>query len=372
MAAGNLVSEHIRANRERITEAWRRRVAPLPGLSNVPPAAVADHMPEFLGELAGWIAGEEDAAARAYERLVQGHALQRLGIGVDLETLLREYAILREVVLTEVLAVVSTEKDRETLVQLNQALDLAMHESVQRFALRRDEVRDLFVSILGHDLRNPLQSLMFAADNLLAKPDCGEPSHARYATAIRRSGDTMARMIGDVLDFALGHLGGGIPAIPKTCDMGQICREVIEDLRTTNRGRAITLTTGGDLVGSWDRDRVSQALGNLISNALVHGVDPIVVRVTEEPDHQGVITSVRNAGPPIPPETIGSLFDPFKRGTKARRGGLGLGLYIVNQIALAHGATCEVRSTAAEGTTFSIRWPRTPLTEVKRPYQDEA
>lgn len=369
-SGSNPVSAHVMAHRDRITEAWRQRVLAIPELARLPPAAISDHMPEFLTELATWIGGDHDAAPRAFDKLVQGHALQRLGHGVDLSVLLEEYAILREVILVDLLAVPSDDVLRQALIQLHQALDLAISESLRQFTLRREQLREQFVGILAHDLRNPLQALMMGAESILVNPDCGQPSHARLAAAVRRGGDRMARMIRDLADFARGHLGGGIPAVPQTCDMGDICREAVDELRASHPDRDLRLSAPGQLVGSWDRDRVLQAISNLVANALVHGEDPITVRVFEEPDRQHVVTDVHNRGVAIPPAQLHTLFDPFSRGSKARRGGLGLGLYIVQQIALAHGAACNVTSADDDGTRFTIRWPRTPLSEVPRPYQE--
>jgi signal transduction histidine kinase len=328
-----------------------------------------DHLPEFLHELALATAGSSEASRRAYQLLVTGHALQRLGLGVTLSTLLEEYALLRRVVLSYLLRTVPVDELRQRLQELEGTFDLAVGESVQTFTARRDERRDQFVSVLGHDLRGPLQAVRLGAESILGQPACGTPAHARTAAAIRRSAERMQRLISDVIDFARGQLGGGIPAVPVTCDLGEMCREVADELRVAHPDRQLSVVTSGDLVGSWDRDRLIQAISNLASNALIHGRDPVTIRAFEEPDREAVTTEVHNLGPPIPEEQLPTLFDAFRRGEAAHPGGLGLGLYIVQQIAHAHGGECVVRSSEAEGTTFSIKWPRTPLTAVPRPYQ---
>ncbi len=365
------IGRRLVAGRKEITDEWYRRIAALPELQRIPPSGIMDHMPEFLYELARASSGDQDATRRAYEQLVSGHALQRLGFGVGLPTLLDEYAVLRQVILEHLLPAGPAESLREELLELDRAFDLAIRGSVRSFAARRDELREQFVSVLGHDLRNPLQALTMGAESILRRPDCGDPTHARAAATIRRSAERMHRLISDVIDFARGQLGGGIPAVPVTCDMGEVCHEVVEELSVGHPDRALSVETSGDLKGSWDRDRLAQAISNLVSNALIHGRDPITVRAFESPDHQTVTTEVHNAGPPIPAELIPTLFEAFRHGRTGARGSLGLGLFIVQQIALAHGGTCHVRSTEAEGTTFSIRWPRAPLTEVPRPYQPE-
>lgn len=363
------IGRRLIALRTEIVEEWRHRVAALPGLARLPPSAIVDHLPEFLYELAYASSGSSEATRRAYERLISGHTLQRLGFGVELATLLEEYAVLRQVILAHLLRAGPAELHQDDLLQLDRTLDLAIVGSVRTFAARRDELRDQFVGMLAHDLRSPLQALIVGAETILRQADCGVPAHERAAAAIRRSAERMRRLISDVIDFARGQLGGGIPAIPVTCDMGEVCREIVDEMRVVHPARALTVVASGDLIGSWDRDRLLQALSNLVSNALIHGSDPIEIRAFEDAERQAVTTEVRNAGPPIPEEMMPGLFDPFRRGKAAKPGGLGLGLHIVQQIALAHGAECRVRSSAGEGTTFSIRWPRAPLTEVPRPYQ---
>jgi signal transduction histidine kinase len=363
------VIRFVADHREQITNRWRERVAAIPEVSALPPAALVDHMPEFLLELTRWIDGSAEGPERAYMHLVQGHALQRLGHGIDLGIVLTEYQILREVILIDTLAAVSD--DAKGIIDINRGLDLACSEAVRRYSLHREEIRERFVGILGHDLRNPLMSLTLAAETVIATP-CAQASHARLATAIKKGGERMGRMISDLVDFALGQLGGGIPSVPQTADLGEICREAVDELRATHPDRTIELRTKGSLVGSFDHDRVVQVMSNLVANALLHGSDPITIRVQEAADHQTVVTEVHNEGASIPAELLPHLFDPFRRGSRARRGGLGLGLYIVQQIALAHGATCVVDSSEERGTTFRIAWPRAPLGDVPRPYQEKA
>ncbi len=367
-ALGAIGRQLVEARTDIINE-WLDQVGPLPELQRIPPSAIVDHMPEFLFELARATAGDPDATQRAYEQIINGHALQRLGFGVSLSTLLEEYAALRQVLLAHLLRATPEASLRDELPELDRTLEVAIAGSVRTFAARRDELREQFVGVLGHDLRGPLQALSIGAEAILRRPDCGDPGHARAAAAIQRSARRMGRLVSDIMDFVRGQHGVGIPAVPVTCDMGEVCREVADELQIAHPQRVLSVTTSGDLVGSWDRDRVVQAIANLLANALVHGRDPIELRAFEEPDRQSVTTQVHNAGPPIPEELIPTLFDPFRQGPTGAPGGLGLGLFIVQQIALAHGAYCTVLSSERAGTTFSIRWPRTPLTEVPRPYQ---
>jgi signal transduction histidine kinase len=170
----------------------------------------------------------------------------------------------------------------------------------------------------------------------------------------------MARMVEDLLGFAHGHLGEGIPVEPVPGDLGEIVRTAVDEARAANPDRPIKVEISGELRGSWDRGRVQQAFGNLIGNAIQYGTGAITV-VARADGPRAVVTEVANSGEPIPAEVLPVLFDPFRRGkqTAKKQGGLGLGLYIVREIALAHGATIDVTSTAASGTRFTLRWPRT-------------
>jgi hypothetical protein len=319
-----------------------------------------DHLPEFLDGLAAWIDGDTDLAERGFSRLAEGHALQRLGYGVGLETLTREYSKLR-VVLLRLLnkEVPPTDESREALVSLHEGMDQAINEAMHRYATRREEVRERFVAILGHDLRDPLSTVVISANVLAANPGL-KPEHRVIASRIVRACDRMQRMINDVLDFARGHLGNGIPANPTLNDMGEICRAAADEIIGANPQREVAVDLQGDLRGPFDRDRVHQAITNLIANAINHSEGSVEVRAYETDDRHAIITEVTSHGEKIPDGLRERLFDPFAQGDIAGpRRGLGLGLFIVQQIAIAHGALCDVTSDE-KATTFSIRWPRVP------------
>jgi signal transduction histidine kinase len=180
------------------------------------------------------------------------------------------------------------------------------------------------------------------------------------------SAERMKRMISDLLDFARGRLGGGIPLSPGPLDLASLCREVAEELEAGRPGREVGLELEGDLQGEWDADRLSQLLINLGKNALDYSPEETSVRFTLHGDGECVRLEVHNWGPPIPPEQLGSIFEPFRRFADEERSpsstsGLGLGLYIVEQIVRAHGGEVSVRSTEEEGTRFTVRLPRRPV-----------
>lgn len=219
-----------------------------------------------------------------------------------------------------------------------------------------EEIRERFIGMLGHDLRTPLGTISMAADHMLRSGQL--PAHIHRSTVvIARAAERMARMIRDLLDLARGRLGGAIPISPAPADVGEICRDVVEEMEVLHADRSIALRSEGDLDGRWDADRLAQAVANLLANAVAHGRDPIVVRARGEGDE--VTVEVSNGGPPIPPDERPYLFEAFRRARtgQGRASGLGLGLYIVSEIVSAHGGSVNVQSDES-GTTFALRLPR--------------
>jgi signal transduction histidine kinase len=221
--------------------------------------------------------------------------------------------------------------------------------------------RDRFMGILGHDLRNPLASITFGAAALLKRVD-RPPGEVKTLTRIVSSAERMEGMIHALLDLTRLHGGGGIPLEPKPIDLSAIVQQVVEELEATHTDREIRLDTRGDLAGTWDPDRLAQVVSNLLCNALDYSPPDTPVHISAEDHGADVVVRVKNLGPPIPPEILPVLFDPFRRGGSAPAGrasrGLGLGLYITQHIVQAHGGTIEATSTAEAGTNFIVHLPR--------------
>jgi signal transduction histidine kinase len=350
------IANFLRTEQAAIVARWVEEVhADQPAFKAPTEPVLLEHLPAFLSGLADWIDGDTNAAERSFAMLVSGSALQQLGYGVGLETLTREYSKLRMVVMRKLNGLLGDAANRESLVRMHEGMDRAISFAMHRYASHREEVRERFITILGHDLRDPLSTVIISANMLAANPAL-DREHRMVASRISRACNRMQRMINDVLDFARGHLGGGIPALPSQSDMGDIVKAATDEAVGANPQRMITCEVSGDLHGSFDRDRVHQAISNLIGNAVHHSQDRIEVRAFA--DHHAVITEVTSHGAPIPEAIRRRLFDPFASfdsGSPQR--GLGLGLYIVQQIALAHGASCDVDSNAT-GNVFRIRWPR--------------
>jgi len=219
------------------------------------------------------------------------------------------------------------------------------------------ELRDQFLAILGHDLRNPLQAISSTA--ALLERRLSDSVLIGMASRIRSNVRRMSALIDDVLDFARGRLGGGIGVDIKNCaDVESSLVSVVEELQDGSPQRHIVLDASVTQPVQCDLGRVQQVLSNLIGNALTHGAADSPVKVTVRDTDDELVLEVCNAGEPIPAESIGKIFQPFYRqSTSSNRQGLGLGLHICSQIVRAHGGTLSVASTKAEGTRFTVRLP---------------
>lgn len=356
---------HIRSHKNEIAETWERTVLgdDLPALRHLNHGALVDHLPDVLDALAAWLDGDTPTAERGFAAFAEQHALARLALGIEIDVLHIEYARLRRAILHELLALGWSDELRDDLIPLNDAIDRAIYVAVRRYSEHREYMRERFIGILAHDLRNPLNATSMAVDALLESASLGSADRARVLM-ISRAAQRMERMIDDVLDFARGHLGGGIPVQRTADNLADIAHTAVEEATNAHPDRAIHVSTIGDLRGRFDRDRVLQALGNLITNAVRYGMDPIRVDAWESDQRDAVFTRVTNAARErIPDAMLATLFEPFRQADDQRQGSLGLGLYIVAEIARAHGGTCEVSSSESE-TSFTIRWPRTPMAKA--------
>jgi signal transduction histidine kinase len=218
------------------------------------------------------------------------------------------------------------------------------------------ELREQFIAVLGHDLRNPLASIDAGAQLLLRMPLGDKAAHV--ATLMHRSAARMAALIDNVLDFARGRLGGGI-AVTRVADPGleTALMQVIAELRSAWPDRVIDSKLALSRPVACDNARIAQLFSNLLANALAHGDPAGPVRVRARSDDGGFELSVANLGEPIPRGTLGRLFQPFYRASaQPYQQGLGLGLYIASEIARAHDGALEVASSPEE-TRFTFRMP---------------
>ncbi|MFL5320819.1 MAG: ATP-binding protein [Myxococcaceae bacterium] len=222
------------------------------------------------------------------------------------------------------------------------------------------ELREQFIAVLGHDLRNPIQSITTGAQLLMRRHR--DENDLRVLRRIHESGRRMGRMVGDLLDFARARLGGGIPMqLADVPDLPDMLRHVIAELQSAHPERVIRFecTDPGNV--RLDRERVGQLLSNLLGNAIEHGAKEAPIDVTLMRSGAEMMLSVRNRGEVLSAEQLGRLFEPYEKGPGSDvREGLGLGLFIVKEIAHGHGGRVEATSNSADGTRFTFTFALPP------------
>ena len=219
------------------------------------------------------------------------------------------------------------------------------------------DLREQFIAVLGHDLRNPLGVVTTGAAVLNALSS--DPQVVAVAQRIARSARRMSALIDDVLDFARGRLGGGFSVrLTEVHDLGLALHEIVDEVRSAHPDARIDVSIESPGAVRCDRTRVQQLAANLLANAVQHGDAGKPIGFSARVSEQSIVLTVTNQGAPIPQDSLAKVFQPFWRhGTSSEREGLGLGLFICAEIARAHGGQIEVISSSAHGTTFAARLP---------------
>ncbi len=224
------------------------------------------------------------------------------------------------------------------------------------------ELREQFIAVLGHDLRNPLAAISAGARILQRSGALKEHKELRVLDMINSTVTRMSDLIDDILDFARGRLGGGITLHRDARPLEPVLEQVVDELRTASPQRVIETSFEITSPLKCDRTRIGQLASNLIGNALTHGAKDQPVRIGAKTEGDEFRLWVANAGEPIADAAMLRLFEPFFRGeVRNSRNGLGLGLHIASQIAQAHGGRIDVTSTPEE-TRFVFTMPLTPTT----------
>ncbi|WNG13691.1 ATP-binding protein [Cystobacter fuscus] len=238
-------------------------------------------------------------------------------------------------------------------------VNITQQKRVEAELRRAGELRERLIGVVGHDLRNPLNAISISAGLLQRQEDLEEDAR-RAVERIRTSAARMARMLNDILDFARSTMEGGLPVHRERVNLHELCRSALEELQVAYANQRMELDARGDGWGWWDPDRLTQVVGNLVSNAVQHGRKGTPVRVEVRDEGNDVLLAVHNEGEPIAPELLPSLFQPFRHGAtgKASSRSVGLGLYIVQQVARAHGGEAQVSSSEHGHTVFTVRLPR--------------
>ena len=374
------LADFILRDMEPILAAWEAFASvQLPAAKHMKSLALRDHARQILEAVAKDLSTSQSREAQtakslgqaplligAPETAAQTHALLRAQSGFDINQLAAEYRALR----ASVLRLWGDDSQPESthlddIIRFNEAIDQALAESIAFFSAQVDQARNLFLGMLGHDMRNPLQTIQITASYLAALNAGAKVSEA--ASRLINSGRHMQALLDDLLDFNRTTLGLGINITPRDVDLSQLFASELDQLRAANPGRRIDLEVHGDTFGSWDSLRLQQLLGNLVRNAIKYGAPGAPVYVGLNGGAEDVVLEVRNSGPVIEPSDLDQIFDPLKRGSDNENkydadGSLGLGLYIAREIAKSHGGSIEARSDETE-TVFAVRLPRSHCIE---------
>lgn len=289
------------------------------------------------------------------------HGRTRAVAGFGLNQMVAEYRALRASVL-RLWAEHKTfsAESIDDVIRFNEAIDQAVAESLAEYAAEVESWRQIFLGALGHDLRGPLTAIVLTADTLAEKTR--GTTYARYVERIASGGERMTELLNDLLAYSKSKLGAGMVIHREACDLGQVLGAEVELLRAALPQASVRFDVDGSTHGHFDASRLREALHNLVTNAAKYGEPGTDLRVGVSGEADRVLITVANAGAPLSDDALHAMFDPLRRGAKTASTGehvsLGLGLFIVREIASAHGGSANAAS--ADGmTTFAIALPRT-------------
>lgn len=372
----------IEQNREPILAEWEafaRTCSPAAGSMNI--AALRDHAGEMLAVIAKDLKtpqtkseqkekSEGNAVAEDPTRktAAQKHGADRAESGFTTDQMVAEYRALRATVIRLWIKKQGELRDEEIedLTRFNEAIDQALAESIARYTKGLDHSKEMFLAILGHDLRSPLNAVLMSAQFMLDTGELEQP-HSTLAERIVHSATRMNDLVSALLDFTRSRLGGGIPVARVEMDLGKTVENVVGEAGAAHPNRKIDVQKKGNLHGEWDCDRITQVLTNLVGNALDYGADGTPVKVSVNGETEDVTVSVHNRGAAIATKELSGIFSPMKRTKDAgptASGSLGLGLYIADRIVNAHEGRIDVESSDSAGTTFTVHVPRKARTEA--------
>lgn len=374
-APRNTFAAFLRENAQQILQAWDEFAATVDHEgAELDLKGLRDHAAQILETIAADMdkpqsdsaqiaksRGEGPAADPGGSTAAETHADTRIDAGFAIGAMITEYRALR----ASVLRLWSQRsqppelRDIEQITRFNEAIDQAIAESVSRYTLQTKKASDLFIGVLGHDIRNPLGTIMMATEFLVRSGKLEEAS----AKPIRKSVERIRVLTEQVLDVTRGQTGKPMPIRRKPMDLAELAADIVIETRILHPDANLRLQAAdGDFQGEWDGGRMGQLFSNLLSNAVHYGTrgEPIVL--TLERAGGEVKAEVRNQGPVIPLHERRRIFDALARGATrnqpdSRAEGLGLGLYICREIVLAHGGTIDVHSDAARGTRFVVAVP---------------
>lgn len=372
------LADFILTNRGAILAEWHAFAKTcLPASGSMGIVALSDHAAEMLTVIAldlktpqGDFEQSEKSKGRApvlypNERTAaEKHGTGRAESGFTLDQMVGEYRALRASVIrlwTRGRAE-ATQTDLDDLTRFNEAIDQSLAESITRFTEDLDKSKEMFLAILGHDLRSPISAVLTSSKFMLETNELEEP-HRTLTMRIVSATTRMNQMVGALLDFTRSRLGVGIPIVPASMSMGKLVHDVVNEVLAAHPDRKIQVNARGALKGDWDCERMTQVLTNLVGNAIEHGSQGTAVTVDVQGTDDEITIAVHNRGVAIPEDQLDGLFSAMKRRSATTKSSgssanLGLGLYIADRIVHAHKGTIGVASSEEKGTTFTVHLPR--------------
>ena len=369
------LADFILANREPILQKWEDFAKTILPEAHMDRRKLRDHADQMLKSIAvdlktAQTDQEQALKSRGLEphskndSAAEIHAQDRLESGFSMEQMISEYRALRASVLSlwshEIKTGIAFEI--EDMTRFNEAIDQMLAESVGQYSNSVDQANNLFLAILGHDLRTPLGAIGLGAEIMLRSKEIGS-KYTKISTRIYHSSRRAGKIVEDLLDFTRANSSAGLSVKPTPTNLKDVCEGIIEELRIYHPERTILFVAEGQFDGNFDSTRVEQAFCNLVDNAAKHGAIDSVVAIEMRSEQSSALLSVHNSGLPIDADDLPHIFDPMTRYSKfaadeeGPTSGLGLGLYIAHQIVTAHNGTIEVISNADQGTTFLVRLP---------------
>jgi signal transduction histidine kinase len=361
--AGPLPLSHfMQVHAQEILADWDRFAATLPrGAEPLPSADRRDHAGEILAALStGMHASPPDADAKLSPGVAQTHAEARRRSGFAVDDLIAEYRALRANVLDRWRRAGGggRPQDTEEVARFDDAIDQSMAEAIGWYVRQSNASTDLFIGMLGHDIRNPLGTILLSAEHFVRSRQLSGTAAAPILNAAAR----IRGIVEQTVDFSRARTHAAMPLHRVAGPLAATLAQVMQETQVLHGGRTFVFEAGDPLVGHWDTGRLGQVLSNLLGNAVAHGGPhgPITVRTWSTP--QLACFSVHNLGAPIAAADLARIFEPMVRVRSAPApgggpDGLGIGLYICREIVRAHGGTLLAASAAGPGTTFTVQLP---------------
>lgn len=371
------LSDFITNNLEPILQAWEdfARTIDTPG-APLDTDALRDHAEQMLHAIVLDLRTKQsvqEQVAKAQgnapttdtETPAETHAVTRLMAGFTIDQMVSEYRALRASVLSQWLKQIKagTPLDVDDMTRFHEAIDQALAESIASYSRAVEASRNVFLGILGHDLRTPLGAILLGADVLRRSEGLGARA-TKISSQIYTSVKRASQIVGDLLDLTRCQMGPGIPVKKERLDLLPLCERIVDEIRAFHLSTDILFEKKAPAGGEFDGARMEQVFSNIISNAVQHGDNQHPIEVALHVTDESVVFSVHNSGEPIPDDVLPFIFNPMGRFSQhsiidhGPSEGLGLGLFIASEIVTSHGGVIEVISNQERGTTFLVTIPK--------------